>query len=81
MQSSRETATSNRKALWAGRIISALPALFLFVDVPYQLYVLTTPVFLLSRQMCALEEIIAGASSTRTRNEHPTASCDCSSRG
>ena len=37
MQSSTQTAPSSKKALWAGRIISALPALFLLMDVVMKL--------------------------------------------
>ena len=37
MQSSIQTAPSSKKALWAGRIISALPALFLLMDVVMKL--------------------------------------------
>jgi hypothetical protein len=38
MQSSTQTAPSSKKALWAGRIISALPALFLLMDVVMKLF-------------------------------------------
>ena len=38
MQSSIQTAPSSKKALWAGRIISALPALFLLMDVGMKLF-------------------------------------------
>jgi hypothetical protein len=38
MQSSIQTAPSSKKALWAGRIISALPALFLLMDVIMKLF-------------------------------------------
>ena len=33
-----QTAPSSKKALWAGRIISALPALFLLMDVVMKLF-------------------------------------------
>ena len=38
MQSSIQTAPASKKALWAGRIISALPALFLLMDVVMKLF-------------------------------------------
>jgi hypothetical protein len=38
MQSSIQTAPSSKKMLWAGRIISALPALFLLMDVVMKLF-------------------------------------------
>jgi hypothetical protein len=38
MQSSIQTAPSSKKVLWAGRIISALPALFLLMDVVMKLF-------------------------------------------
>lgn len=38
MQASVQTAPSSKKALWAGRIISALPALFLLMDVGMKLF-------------------------------------------
>ena len=38
MHSSIQTAPSSKKALWAGRIISALPALFLLMDVGMKLF-------------------------------------------
>jgi len=44
MQSSVQIAPASKKMLWAGRIISALPALFLLMDVVMKLFK-TTPVF------------------------------------
>ena len=37
MQSSIQTAPASKKLLWAGRVISALPALFLLMDVVMKL--------------------------------------------
>jgi hypothetical protein len=38
MRSSTQTAPSSKKMLWAGRIVSALPALFLLMDVVMKLF-------------------------------------------
>ena len=38
MQAGTQTVTSSKKMLWAGRVISALPALFLLMDVGLKLF-------------------------------------------